>query len=303
MVRFRRLAVAAVPVAALLALAGCGTPAGADKNLVDDWTMLAQPKVPLPPVGACYDTNVEYFETDTITIFSFTKTESCTTKHVSETFFVGELTGVAAGGSTPPKGKDLTDAYTACASEAEKYLGADWHDGRLEMLVLPPSSAQWSGGARYFRCDLAEVQSDGGKPVSRSNSVKDGLRGDRPIALTCAQETYEADGTTWKDYEPTACTSTHNMEYVGTYVSAERPFPKTSDERKVAMRAGCEAIGAKYLGMSQSTLDNHQEVGIGFWMVDEENWLRGNRAARCYAMLFDKKSTTRSIKGLGSGKV
>jgi predicted small secreted protein len=303
MARFRRLIAALVPAVALALLAGCGTPAGVDKDLTDDWAMLAVPKVPSPPVGACYTTTVSYFATDTTTIFSFKPVDSCTASHASETFYVGDLAGTAASGTTPPKGVALKDAYTKCSSEAETFLGGDYHDGRVEMLLLVPSSAQWSGGARYYRCDIAEVASDGDKPVTRTSSLKDGLRGDKPAGLTCAQETYESDGKTWLDYDATACTNLHNMEYVGTYVSGDRPFPSTADDRKTAIRPGCEALGAKYLAMSASTLANHQEVGIGFWMVDEENWSRGNRSARCYAMLFDKKETTRSIKNLGNGKV
>ncbi|MFD0583214.1 septum formation family protein [Dactylosporangium darangshiense] len=233
-------------------------------------------------------------------MFSFKPVDNCTTAHASETFYVGELTGSAAGGGAPPKGDKLRDAWTKCDSEAEKFLGGDFHDGRLELIVLVPSSTQWAAGARYLRCDLAEVVSDGDKPVNRSSSLKNALIGDKPIALTCAMEVYDTDGKTWLDYTPTPCTSAHNMEYVGTYTSADRPFPSTSDERKTAMRPGCEALGAKYLGLSTTQLTSHQQVGIGFWTVDEENWNRGNRSSRCYAMLFDKKTVTRSLKGIGT---
>ncbi|WP_432833954.1 septum formation family protein [Dactylosporangium sp. CA-092794] len=299
----RKLISVLVPVLALALLAGCGAPAGTDKDLTDDWAMLAAPKIPLPPVGACYTTTVDYFATDSTTLFSFKPVDSCTVAHASETFFVGDLTGSAATGTAPPKGVALKDGWAKCASEAEKFLGGDYHDGRLELIALVPSSTQWSGGARYLRCDLAEVVSDGDKPVSRTSSLKDGLKGDKPLALTCAMEVYDTDGKTWLDFNPTPCTSTHNMEYVGTYTSTDRPFPSNSDERKTAIRPGCEALGAKYLGMTTSQLTNHQQVGIGFWVVDEESWNRGNRAARCYAMLFDKKTVTRTIKGVGTGTI
>ena len=299
----RKFIAALMPALALALLAGCGTPAGTDKNITDDWAMLATPKVPSPPVGACYSTSVQFFATDTTTLFSFKPVESCTTSHASETFWVGDLTGPAASGSTPPKGATLKDGWAKCASEAEKFLGGDYHDGRLELLVLVPSSTQWTAGARYLRCDLAEVVSDGDKPVNRTSSLKDGLKGEKPLALTCAMEIYDTDGKTWLDYTPTSCTTTHNMEYVGTYTSTDRPFPSNSDERKAAMRPGCEALGAKYLGMTTAQLTNHQQVGIGFWMVDEENWNRGNRSARCYAMLFDKKTITKSIKNVGTAAI
>ncbi|MER7273599.1 septum formation family protein [Dactylosporangium sp. NPDC000244] len=299
----RKLIAALVPVMALAVLAGCGTPAGTDKDLTDDWAMLTTPKIPPPPVGACYSTSVDYFATATTTQFSFKSVDSCSSSHASETFYVGDLTGAAASGTTPPKGEALKDGWTKCNTEAEKFLGGSYYDGRLELLVLVPSSTQWSAGARYLRCDLAEVVSDGDKPVSRSGSLKGALSGDKPLALGCAMEVYDTDGKTWLDYTPTTCTATHNMEYVGTYTSTDRPFPSNSDERKTAMRPGCEALGAKYLGMTASQLTNHQQVGIGFWMVDEENWNRGNRSARCYAMLFDKKTVTKSIKGMGSGAI
>jgi hypothetical protein len=299
----KQLITALVPVMALALLAACGTPAGTDKDLTDDWAMLSAPKVPSPPVGACYSSSVDYFATDQTTLFSFKPVESCTTAHASETFYVGELTGSAATGTTPPKGAALKDGWTKCATEAETFLGGDYHDGRLELIVLPPSSSQWAGGARYLRCDLAEVVSDGDKPVNRTSSLKGGLTGDKPAALTCAMEVYDTDGKTWLDYTPAACTASHNMEYVGTFTSPDRPFPGNPDDRKTAMRPGCEALGAKYLGMNASQLTNHQQVGIGFWMVDEENWNRGNRAARCYAMLFDKKTVTKSIKNMGPGNL
>ncbi|MFG2038989.1 septum formation family protein [Dactylosporangium sp. NPDC048998] len=299
----RKLISALVPAMALALLAGCGTPAGTDRDLTNNWQMLATPKVPLPPVDACYTTSVDYFATDTTTLFSFKPADSCSASHGSETFYVGDLTGSAASGTTPPKGAALKDGWTKCATEAEKFLGGDYHDGRLELLVLVPSSTQWASGARYLRCDLAEVVSDGDKPVNRTGSLKGTLTGDKPLALTCAMEVYDTDGKTWLDYTPTACTSTHNMEYVGTYTSNDRPFPSNADERKTAIRPGCEALGAKYLGMTASQLTNHQQVGIGFWMVDEENWSRGNRSARCYAMLFDKKTVSRSIKNVGSGTI
>ncbi|WP_432983830.1 septum formation family protein [Dactylosporangium sp. CA-233914] len=299
----RKLIAALVPVMALALLAGCGTPAGTDKDLTDDWAMLAAPKIPSPPVGQCYTTTVDYFATDTTTLFSFKPVDSCSTSHASETFWVGDLPSSAATGTTPPKGAALKDGWATCNTEAEKFLGGDFHDGRLELLVLIPSSTQWSAGARYLRCDLAEVVSDGDKPVNRTGSLKGTLSGDKPLGLTCAMEVYDTDGKTWLDYTPAACTSTHNMEYVGTYASTDRPFPSNSDERKTAMRPGCEGLGAKYLGMTASQLTNHQQVGIGFWMVDEENWNRGNRTARCYAMLFDKKTVTKSIKGIGSGTI
>ncbi|MER7003113.1 septum formation family protein [Dactylosporangium sp. NPDC000555] len=299
----RKLISALVPAIALALLAGCGTPAGTDKDLINDWQMLATPKVPSPPVNACYTTSVDYFATDTTTLFSFKPVDSCSVSHASETFYVGDLTGSAASGTTPPKGEALKDGWTKCATEAEQFLGGDYHDGRLELLVLVPSSTQWASGARYLRCDLAEVVSDGDKPVNRTGSLKGALTGDKPLALTCAIEVYDTDGKTWLDYTPTACTNSHNMEYVGTYTSTDRPFPSNADERKSAIRPGCEALGAKYLGVTTSQLTSHQQVGIGFWMVDEESWKRGNRSARCYAMLFDKKMVSRSIKNIGTGTI
>jgi hypothetical protein len=296
----RKLIAALVPVLALAVLAGCGTPKGTDKDIVDDWPMLAAAKVPSPPVGNCYTTTVDYFEPDTTTLFSFKPAESCTTAHASETFYVGELTGSAASGSTPPKGTALKDGWAKCASEAEKFLGGDFHDGRLALVVLVPSSSQWGSGARYLRCDLAEVVSDGGKPVNRTSSLKNGLTGDKPVGLSCAMEVYDTDGTTWLDYTVTPCTSTHNIEYVGTYTASDRPFPKTADERKAAIEAGCDALGAKFLNLSSAQLAAHKQVGVGYWTVGEENWNRGDRSSRCYAMLFDKKTTSRSLRGIGT---
>jgi len=295
----RKLIAALVPMVALTLLAGCGAPAGTDGDLTDDWPMLAAAKIPSPPVGACYTTTVDYFEPDKVTLFSFKPVDSCDTAHASETFYVGQLTGAAASASTPPKGADLKDGWATCNTEAQKFLGGDFHDGRLALQVLVPSSTQWTAGARYLRCDLSEVVSDGGKPVNRTGTLKNALTGDKAIAITCAMEVYDTDGTSWLDYTATPCTSTHNIEYVGTYTAAGVAFPKTAEGRKSAMDAGCNALGAKYLNMTTAQLAAHKQVGIGYWTVGEENWNRGDRSSRCYAMLFDKKTINRSLKGMG----
>lgn len=282
-------------------LAGCGTPAGADGNIVDDWAMLPAAKVPVPVAGACYRKGFEVRTTDMRNPSAFGQKVGCTEPHISETFHVGAFTAPLADAGEPPAGEALSEAFTACSAQAKEFLGDDWHNGLLDVMVIAPSAAQWRGGARYLRCDLAEIRSDLDTVVERTVSLKDGLRGDRPVARGCGKMVLV--GEDWHDLQAVPCSAPHDAEYAGTFHATAREFPDTLEKGRNTVGNGCLSMVAKYTGTTESQLDRMKTFWMGWWIGDEVAWVYGDRIARCYVLVESSKPITRSLKGNGTAKI
>src|SRR5262245_3671185 len=178
---------AAPAVALALAFLGsCDRPSGIDGSLSDDWAALSPAAVPVPATQTCYRTAATHVWV--LDQYAGTPTASCDGPHQLETFHVGAFTGVDAERTGPPPmgSPEARRAYATCASEATAFLGDDWRTGRLDISVRFPSAAQWSGQARYFRCDAVEVATPAGLIKERTGSLRGSLTGGRPLQLTCA---------------------------------------------------------------------------------------------------------------------
>src|SRR6185312_9581328 len=104
----------------------------------------------------------------------------CELKHRTETVYVGEYSNPAAESATPPAegSAGARAAYRKCDTETTAYVGGPWRTGRLWIGVTHPSPAAWTGGARWFRCELLEISSieDDGGLVMRLGSLRDSLK-------------------------------------------------------------------------------------------------------------------------------
>jgi Septum formation len=261
-------------------LAGCA-PAGVDGNLVDDWPAMAEPKIFTPASPACHAS--AYRVTSSASTY---ETVDCNKTHGTETIHVGTLRGENGSGNAPPAEDSpaMRAAYGECEQESEDFLGDDWRAGRLWLGVTFPSPEGWTGGARWFRCDLIEVTSkEDDTPITRTASLKDALSGERPLGFSCYQVTSKNDTVT--EMKPLDCTASHNAEFVGVYEPPDDAY-----------HAACRNLIAKYVGISSSTAKNAGSVASPF---SKEEWERGNRGVRCHVWLEDKK-TTKSLKGAGS---
>lgn len=296
----RRCLMSAVSAVVVALLAGCGTSVGADGDLVDDWAMLPAVKVPVPVAGVCY-TSIEVRSTDMRTPVVYGKPVGCTEPHVSETFYVGAITGSLADASEPPKGEALGEAFATCSTQASQFVGDDWHNGLLDLMVMPPTTTQWRGGARYLRCDLAEIKSDMDIVTERKTSLKDALRGDRPLARGCGKMVL--NGNDWDDLQAVPCSAPHDAEYAGTFHSATREYPDTLDKGRGAVGDGCFTIVAKYTGTTETQLDRMKAFWMGWWLGDDKAWVYGDRIARCYVLVESTKPITKSLKGNGTAKI
>ncbi|WP_432971717.1 septum formation family protein [Dactylosporangium sp. CA-233914] len=293
----KRIALLACAVALLGASTGCGQVKAGDGDLVDDWGMLAAAKVPEPEAGSCWTSTA----TDVADAFYTLGTQKpCDMEHSFETAKVGHFTGDAASGSASPQSAKLADAWKDCSQAADDYLGAQWQDGRVVVLVRVPPERQWDGGARYYRCDIAAVRSEFGKLDPRTTTMKGALaKGGDALRLGCGTQVGVSQDS-WDDITATPCDQPHDTEYVGTVTSPGNDYPADEKAYDAAFGKTCEAKMLSYIGMSRNSWASQKALYYGYWMTaNKADWAAGNHTARCYAMV-DKKKISRSLKGAGN---
>jgi hypothetical protein len=281
----------------VLLVAGCGDPAGTDGDLFDGWAALAAPTVPKPSPGECWTFSGA---ADKLQVGPELVEVECAVSHSSETIHVGQFTGTLATQTKVPAGAELTDAFAACQSEANNFLGGDWHDGRLVLRVLPPSEKQWAGDARYYRCDLVEVSDDTYTIAPRTTSLKDTLRGNRPVEIGCVKVETGSGGSI-EDFVPTKCDTLHNGEYTGTFYSPDaRPYPTDATARRNLLQPGCKTIVARFLGLNDAAFDANKQISFAWSTATPVRWSHGDRTARCYLLLEGNLTVSRSLRANGN---
>jgi hypothetical protein len=288
----RKAFVASVLVtAAALAVAGCsgGTPPGVDGNLTDNWPAMPAPSVTVPAASACYDADNPAPGQATLP-----SPVDCASRHTLETIHVGTFAAAAA----PPGDGDpaLRRAYTDCSDSARRYLGGDWRTARTGLELVVPTAAQWTGGARWYRCDAVEfAELDSYRVVAREGSLKGGLSGPRPLALGCFNVT--AKGQDVGAMAPVDCATAHNGEFVGVWEAPAGPYPADAHQLEQARLDGCRGVIATYTGVPDDDKVRYRvgQITYGFGKAD---WDLGNRGARCY-LWMENKTFTSSLKGAG----
>jgi len=282
----------AVGATAVLALAGCGVPAGVDRDLTDDWPAFPAVEGFVPEAGVCHATIQD------VGYLSGYSPIDCSTSHRAETLHVGTLTGADAGRGAPPRAGStgIRTARAECDRQVSKAVGADWRSGRLQLSVVFPSALAWSGGARWFRCDLSEVASlDDGSITARSDSLRDALAPGSPLALGCFDPKLSKDDI--EEMRPVACTAKHHAEFVGIY-----PFPDVAyaEFQRNSLRAhkACRGLIATYVKVPNNN-DLQYRAGTIIYHPLEEQWKDGDRGVQCFLWVEDR-TLTRSLKGAGN---
>ena len=285
------IALALAGVACLL-VAACGRPPGTDGLLLDDWAPLGAPGPFVPPVGECSVAAV----VETVRASSLAAVD-CTASHRLETVAVGTFTGASAELAAPPAvdSAQRRTAFAECDAAASRYVGAQWRTGRLRLSVATPSAEAWTGGARWFRCDLAELSraEGGGEVVSRSGSLKGALTDASPLRLRC----YQAKVTALtKSLSATDCDRPHNTEFVGIWPAADLGYP-SRDRDWVPFYAGCLSQLARYVGVPNDA-NLRLRAGIVPLPGSPEQWRAGDHGVRCYLWSSDRTFTA-SLRGAG----
>ncbi|WP_320067932.1 septum formation family protein [Micromonospora sp. RTGN7] len=282
---------AVVAVGAAVALTGCGTPAGIDGDLADDWRAMAAPTQFVPAAGVCHSA---FSDVGYLTGY---QPVDCGTTHRVETVHVGTLTGAPAERSAPPAvgSAGRKAARTECDRKVDRAVGANWRAGRLAVTTVFPSQQAWEGGARWFRCDLNEVESlDDLTVVPRSGSLKGALTASSTLAHRCFNPKTVKDDV--KEMAPTPCTSRHRAEFVGIYRAPDVPFDQI-DKNRLRIHKGCQALIASYAKLPNNG-DMQYRAGTIFYHPFEEEWKNGNRGVQCF--LWVERVLTRSMKGAGA---
>jgi hypothetical protein len=284
-------AVAAGAVAAL-ALGGCGAPAGVDRDLADDWPAFAAPVGFVPKADVCHPTVAD------VGYLSGYQPVDCATTHRAETLHVGTLTGPEAGRSAPPRGGSagLRAAHTDCARQVTKAVGADWRSGRLQLSVVFPSAPAWSGGARWYRCDVAEVNDlDDGTVTERRGTLRAALKPGSPLALGCFNPKLVKDDI--EAMRPVACTAKHHAEFVGIW---QAPDVSYAEFQRTSLRAhkACRGLIATYAKVPNDG-NMQYRAGTIIYHPYEQQWRDGDRGVQCFLWVSDR-TLTRSVQGAGA---
>ncbi|WP_410814278.1 septum formation family protein [Micromonospora sp. 067-2] len=288
----RWLAAVAVGVAVTLALPGCGTPAGVDRNLVDDWPAPVAAQQFVPAAGVCHHSSQQ------VGFLSGYNPTPCTEAHRVETVHVGTLTGPGAQRGTPPPpgSPGMRAAQDGCDKEVNKAVGADWRSGRLGLTVVLPSAPAWTGGARWYRCDIAELASIDDTAIDlRTGSLRGSLTGAAPLAYRCFNPKLVKDDI--DEMVPVACTAKHHAEFVGIWRAPDISYAEFNRTSKRTHQA-CQTLTATYAKVpNNSQLDFR--AGTIFYQPYEQEWGNGNRGVQCFLWISDR-DLTRSLKGAGT---
>jgi len=295
---------AAAIALSLALLSGCTGSGDLDGDLVDDWRSFEAPVVFTPPAGICHltgykDSNMELAE-------SFRPVD-CASEHGSETLFVGQFTGEVAAQASPPP--DASPAHRAAFAECDKraaaFVGDEWREAHLAVGVVMPSRAGWRGGARWFRCDLTEVNSDlevvgeiiaYGTGEPRTGSLKDALRGASDLRLGCYQ--YNDSDSSRPAITVVGCDRRHNTEFAGVLRADGSMLYPAGTSAWNRLYEGCRKVIAAFAKVPYDGNIAYR-TGVFAQPAPERYWKAGDHGVRCFLWLGDRM-VSRSLQGAGT---
>ncbi|MFD0576873.1 septum formation family protein [Dactylosporangium darangshiense] len=296
----RRRLIALTAVLVLGALSGCaGQPAGTDGDLGDDWAMLPAAKVPEPVLGECHNSG-GYKDQDVSSWDGVAPVVPCDGPHQVEIVAVGKVPAELAKEAKRPDRDKFAALYAQCEEAAAKYLGGDWHAGRLYLYLQPPTYAQWLGGLRTYHCDVAVMGADGHKIESFDKTFKGAVAPGGPLANGCSLTSGATNDTLFAQADPVACTQPHDLEYAG-YVTApaDAAFPNDTAANEKLFGKACEAKMLEYTGMSRTAYNRQRDVYYIWWRTaGSTGWKAGDHSSRCFFFLHGRK-LSKSVKGIG----
>ena len=288
-------------LAALLIVAGCANPGGVDGDLTDEWGAMAPATGFVPNSGTCHSANF-----DVIGARGTYEEMDCALQHRTETVFVGTYESPAAEADEPPAAGSAgaRAAYRSCDDKTTAYVGGPWRTARLWIGVTHPTRAAWTGGARWYRCELLQVSSveDQGGLVQRAGSLRDVLAGGEGadgLALGCYGVQQNSSGAI-SAMPAVPCDRTHNAEFAGVWDAEDLDYPKT-DADWTAFHDGCRASVATYVGVPDDK-DLQYRAGVVSLPGSQDVWQLGDHAVRCYLWL-DGAELTSSLKGKGAASL
>jgi putative regulator of septum formation len=265
---------ALIGVAVTLSVAGCTEPPpDTDGALTDDWGRMPVARQFRPADHTCHDAVHETTNPDTYAPIP------CAGRHVAETFFVGDLPAQAESRTA------RTQAYAACSWRASTFAGADWHTGWLALQTVLPGTDAWAGGARWFRCDLGELDPDRGGTVQRTGTLRRAMVTRGGLVMRCFNPVV-ADGDVGAMH-PAACAATHTAEFAGLWQAPAGAFGNLSTAR---IEQGCDTVIAKFAAVPADKDLPSRTGWLGF-PPGEQMWQLGDHSVQCFLWLNGEKMT------------
>jgi hypothetical protein len=247
-------------------------------------------------VGACYlaVTAVGYPATD--------RAVDCARSHDTETVFVGTFAGpFAAAAAPPPRGsRAVHAAFKVCDTATRRFVGGDWRGGRLSVQVVVPAPQTWTGGGRWYRCDVFEVPNMEGvsyrgqavdAATSRTGSLRAALTRRLPLSFTCLTATEEI----YQLSDPVPCTKPHQYEYVGAWTAPDLTYEDLAGQSERLYRR-CRAVIGAFLGLPKAERALPR-TGVSYREPSANAWALGDRGVRCF--IWTERPLTRSLRGAG----
>jgi hypothetical protein len=282
--RLARVAVTAVCL--MLAAAGCARLPGIDGVLTDQWPAMAEPKLWSPVAGTCHSSfNPTLNRTGTA--FG-----DCAKAHAAEIIHVGQFQGADGLDKPPAVGSPAHKAaWAECDAKASEHLGGAWRERKVWIGISVPTASSWTGGARWFGCEMGVITRMKGALVNVSYSLKGKFEGEAALLFGCLQ--VDKDGK----FTEKACTEAHNSEFVGVVAwdTSWEDLNKEVDKEDDAVHRKCLTTVGTYVGASVRS-------GTYVWIPAENDWNSGDRTVRCFFWLGADKTVSKSMKGVGAGE-
>ncbi|GAB2930869.1 hypothetical protein GCM10027280_18020 [Micromonospora polyrhachis] len=212
-----------------------------------------------------------------------------------ETFHVGAFAGEDASPTRPPTDGSPVRlrAYAACDVQASSFVGGNWREARLLLRVVLPSTAAWTAGQRWFRCDLSEVGAAfDPHPVPRAGTLVSALSTPSSLRHNCYVAGLEA-GQLSRMF-PMSCTEPHNTEFAGVWTAPAGPYAELPDD---AMLDGCLSKIADFADLPNDD-DMAARSGALYFPPEEISWTAGDRGVRCFLWL-EERTVSKSLKSVG----
>jgi hypothetical protein len=288
----RRWWAAVVCAVALGVTSACGDlPYGIDGTLTDEWAPPPEPQPFRPADSGCFD-DVRL----NVALVNYAPFD-CATRHVAEAFFVGDLTGTAAGKNANKTGSAMSSAAAECGRRAVGFFGAEHRTGQLRVQPVLPGTAGWQSGARWFRCDAIQADLNTDAMVSRTGSLRGALKGAAPLALRCFRPAVK--GTNVGTMTAVDCRKSHDAEFAGLWTAPDMKFEDLGDDTRMAK--GCRSTIADWAGIPDNGEVRYRYGYLAFAPTRPE-WDNGVRSVRCF-LWIEGRAMKGSYRNAGNGKL
>jgi hypothetical protein len=255
-----------------------------DGNLTDHWSLPPAATQWQPLNGKCFDDMVETTSSQDYAPID------CRQRHITETFAVGNLDGDAATAAAARAG-----AYLGCARQADAFVGGAWRTGRLVVQAVLPDDAGWKGGARWYRCDIAQNDDDLDL-VARDASLRGALKSDPDLPLRCFNPTVSGDNV--RAMTAVDCGRPHHAEFAGLWIAPKIALSDLQGSPQLAK--GCLSAIARYTEVPDDSMIRYRTGWLGFPFNDTA-WNAGDRTVQCYLWLSGE-TMKGSYQGAGPKK-